>query len=137
VAIDPLNRGESLEQLVEVVGCGLRDFAHHLDLPGSSLEAAGVGLGVALVGAELVVVVVAGDVFVRGELVLVIVKQSAGVARHETDARHADAGGLEEFAPIPEQRLVGDVGAGDIGGTADEHEDSKGGTKNVSGKRTA
>ena len=67
-AIDPLLEREALEQILERVVAGLADLAVDLHRPGRRLELAAVGLRVALVGAELVEVVVAGDVLERVEL---------------------------------------------------------------------
>ena len=73
MAVDAVFERAQLEQVVDVEGERLGDFALDLDGPGARGQAAGVLRGVALVHAELVEVVVVGDVVVSGELSPVVV----------------------------------------------------------------
>ena len=68
MAVDAVFERAQLEQVVDVEGERLGDLAFDFDGPGARGQAAGVFGGVALVDAELVKVVVVGDVFVAGEL---------------------------------------------------------------------
>jgi hypothetical protein len=68
MAVDAVFERAQLEQVVDVEGEGLGDFAFYLDRPGAGRQAAGVFGGVAFVDAELVKVVVVRDVVQGGEL---------------------------------------------------------------------
>ncbi len=68
MAIDAVFKRVELEQVVNVEGKGLGDFAFDLDGPGTRGQGAGVFRGVALVDAELVEVVVMRNVVEGGEL---------------------------------------------------------------------
>jgi hypothetical protein len=66
-----------------------------------------IRLGVALVGAELVVIVVAGDILVGGQL-LIVVPEPAEARRKGAEGSDAQPGGPDEVAPVPVERLVSD-----------------------------
>eukprot|EP01136_Pigoraptor_vietnamica_P026027 Opistho-1_new@80615 len=68
-AVDALLQGAELEQAVDVEDARLADLALDADRPGPGLQGVGRAHRVALVGAELVVVVVAAGVLVAGGLV--------------------------------------------------------------------
>ena len=68
MAIDAVFERPQLEQVVDVEGERLGDLAFDFYGPGARGQAAGVFRGVALVHAELVEVVVVGDVVEAGEL---------------------------------------------------------------------
>jgi hypothetical protein len=124
--VDSFYRSERLEQLVEVVHGGTVHFAGDLDLPGPGTQPPGVAGGIVLAGAELVVIVVAGHVLVRGEL-LVLSPPARHRERQEPARRgNSKSGGFEEFAPVPIQRFVGYLGGRNVGETADEHDFSLG-----------
>ncbi len=141
-AVDPLLQRRQLEQRVQVQGHRLFHLALDAHRPRPWLERAGVLRRVALVGAELVEVVVAGGVLVGGLLVhgrvggielgrqLGIEPLGEGLAAGHLD--QAGAGGaahgelLDETAARLEHRARGDVGRQYQSiGTFDQHVHSK------------
>ena len=143
MAIDAVFKRAELEQVVDVEGEGLGDFAFDFDGPGARGQAAGVFCGVALFHAELVEVVVVGDVVVAGELLagggeraldgLELGSGEDGGARRE-DAGQAIGGegcgarggrAFQEAAAGEVAEILvagGDFGRGDVGRFADEHD---------------
>ncbi len=142
MAVDAVFERAQLEQVVDVEGEGLGDFAVDFDGPGARGQAAGVLGGVALVDAELVEVVVVGDVVVAGELLagggegagdgLELGAGADGGARGDElaeaiggEGRDACRGRAFEEAAAGEVAEVGvaggDLGGGNVGRFADEH----------------
>src|SRR5690606_36451861 len=89
--VDPLLEGDERQQLLDVVDPGLRDRALDPDTPWPRLQAMGMGRRIALARAELVEVVVAGDVLVgRARLVD---RERAGARIERGPRRRPGAGG--------------------------------------------
>ena len=68
MAVDAVFQGAQFEQGVDVEGLGLLDEALNADGPGAGGQASGVFRGVTFVDAELLEVVVVGDVCKAGQL---------------------------------------------------------------------
>src|SRR6185295_10334830 len=138
-AVDALFERMTLEHVFEREGALVLALATYRDRPRRGLEAAGIRSRSALVDTELVVVVVAGDVFVLvrrlGEAVLLValVLERRDVGRGDLRpgaAKACDACGersLQQPAPIQKDRLWRDFRRPDLGriagpGLADQHE---------------
>ena len=141
-AVDALLEREPLHDVFHVVGAGLAALPFHHHAPGARLERARVPGRVALVEAELVEVVVGGDVPVRVELLVGaerallevrqllrrrVLREGGGGAAEERPGRargHGDggrAGHLQELAPPYVPRLRGDLGFANVSGLLDQH----------------
>ncbi|KAG1081899.1 hypothetical protein G6F40_015327 [Rhizopus arrhizus] len=111
------------------------DLAFDADCPGARLQLAGVRGGIALIDAELVVVVVGRHIGQRGLLVhdaerrIGLARQGAGVLSKgaaRRPARQTHGGGRQpgaqhQLAPRAPAGLVGDFGRNNIGGLAYQH----------------
>src|SRR5690606_4931268 len=86
-AVDALGRRDAVQQVVERQRAGALAFARDLDVPGRGAQGLRRPRRIRLAGAELVEVVVAGDVLVAGERLV------GGEAGARLRGRDADAGG--------------------------------------------
>src|SRR5690606_39350441 len=64
--INPLLKIMRLEDILQRIHARLGDLTFNGDRPGIDLHVAGVGLGISLVGAELIKIVIRGDVAIGG-----------------------------------------------------------------------
>ena len=61
------------DEVLQIIGAGQLALSRHLQRPGSWFEVLGVALGITFPGAELVKVVIGGNVVVGSQLVIKLV----------------------------------------------------------------
>ena len=130
VPVDALFERSDLVQTVQVESFRLGHFAFHLQRPGRGAEVGGVFGGVALVGAELIEVVVMCDDFERRQFILADVvgglldvgQLRAGARRSRQRAKCAHCeGACQETSPVNVHLLGSDVRITKIGGFSYQH----------------
>src|ERR671911_352479 len=99
--VDPLDGSKGLQQLVEIVHGGPFYLTGDLDFPRPRAQRTGIARGIVLAGPELVIVIVAGDILPRCELLIVRARWQQGPQRQQPAySCSTESGRGDEVAPI-------------------------------------
>ena len=127
-AVDALLEGRGLDEILDRELARLSDHPVDLHRPGRGLEGLGLCGRIVLAGAELVIIVVAGDVLparlllVRGERALGGIQGRGAQALRQRRRCQRQTGGARHPLAAVEIDLPGrDLGGQDIGRAADQH----------------